>query len=286
MNRRSWPLLVAVALAVFASVDIARAETQVADGQKLNPPASGVVHWTRRSVDSTGTTAGRVDSAVIVYPARIPGTPSLVGGIYRADTSSRAFSMTSDGCLLTSETSPAWGLNTTFWVVSNVTLNAGNGFLSGFYPVSPFHKLQLQVSWTDSAKVSATIDSTVFEIFPVGKISQTADGFDHYMKLDYGVTGTANSDTAFVGYCVGNVNSAFAQTGGKFDIHIPNRINRVGSVGGSLAIYNVSFPLATRQGTDLQADIIGFYIVNRSLGAAAAATNLHNLNISLVAKAN
>ena len=120
MNRRSWPLLVAVALAVFASVDIARAETQVADGQKLNPPASGVVHWTRRSVDSTGTSAGRVDSAVIVYPARIPGTPSLVGGIYRADTSSRVLTMTSSGATVTAdETAPPWGYSWTAGAVND-----------------------------------------------------------------------------------------------------------------------------------------------------------------------
>lgn len=104
MSRRHWPPMVAVVLASLA-VLLAElpAAAQVRDGVKFNPAASGIRTYVRRSVDSTGTTAGKVDSAVLILPAQSMPMLQAVGGMYAADTTGRVLRFDASGNLLSSE---------------------------------------------------------------------------------------------------------------------------------------------------------------------------------------
>jgi len=89
--------LLLAALAVLCGVQVASgAADQVRDGGSFSTPNCQRV-WVRRSVDSTGTSAGRRDSAVIICAPGVMPTPITVGGVYATDTTSRALRMDSNG---------------------------------------------------------------------------------------------------------------------------------------------------------------------------------------------
>jgi len=225
-----------------------------------------------------------VAASVHAQPAGYAGaTRNIVqspdGSYYNTATNQRT---DANGAAMVTDAAPPWSLNTVVWITSNVTIAAQNKYYTAFYPVAPFTKMQLQVSWTDSLKTQASIDSTCFEIFPIGKVSQTSDGFDYFMDLDPG-TATANTDTSFVGYCVGSASSPYFTAECKYDLHSPTQIIRNGD--RVLTAYNVSIPLTTRSGTYLQADVIGFMVRNCNRGSTGI-SNLRGLSIALVEKAN
>ena len=90
----------AAACLLVAGVALA---AQVPDGEKFNVPTSGQWRYVARTVDSTGTKAGRRDSFVYVTPVQYPSIPLTVGGVRRSDTTSFALGMTYEGYLQTSE---------------------------------------------------------------------------------------------------------------------------------------------------------------------------------------
>ena len=108
MSRRSW-LPLAVVLLVMACSAVGWAGDEVRDGAKFNNPATGRVIFVKRWVDSTdtstGVVAGRIDSAVIVFPAKVLPLPLTIGGVVRADTSSKTLTLTSAGSLINDDAS-------------------------------------------------------------------------------------------------------------------------------------------------------------------------------------
>ena len=97
MSRRSWWLLLAAVVCMVASFHSVRAADEVRSGTKFNPAASATRKWVRRTVDSTGTVAGALDSAVLVNPSQNMPVPVTIGGVYLSDTSSRALAMDASG---------------------------------------------------------------------------------------------------------------------------------------------------------------------------------------------
>lgn len=91
-------LLLLAALAVLCGAQAWADADQVRDGADFNTP-NCARHYIRRTVDSTGTKAGRLDSAVVICAPQVMPTPMTVGGVYRPDTTSRALSLDSDGNL-------------------------------------------------------------------------------------------------------------------------------------------------------------------------------------------
>lgn len=92
MIRRNW-LPLAVLMLVMACPAVIWAADEVRDGAKFNNAASGYTGYVR------GVVSGRVDSAVTVLPAVVLPMPMTVGGIVRADTSSKAFTFDASGNL-------------------------------------------------------------------------------------------------------------------------------------------------------------------------------------------
>lgn len=94
--------LLLAALAVLCSVQAFAAADQVRDGDSFNTP-NCQRKYVRRTVDSTGTVAGRMDSAVVICAPNVMPTPLAVGGVYDTDTTSRVLRMTSTGALKTDD---------------------------------------------------------------------------------------------------------------------------------------------------------------------------------------
>lgn len=97
--------LLLAALAVLCGAQMASgAADQVRDGESFNTP-NCVRLYVRRSVDSTGTVAGRKDSAVVVCSPNVMPTPMAVGGTDDSDTTSVVFRFDTSNNLKTSEQS-------------------------------------------------------------------------------------------------------------------------------------------------------------------------------------
>lgn len=89
-------LMMLAALAVLCVVEAFAAADQVRDGESFNTP-NCQRKFVRRTVDSTGTVAGRMDSAVVICAPNVMPTPMTVGGVYDGDTTSRALRMNAGG---------------------------------------------------------------------------------------------------------------------------------------------------------------------------------------------
>ena len=132
-----WTRILPALAALVGFVVVAHAD-QVQDGKKFVPAMSGYNRLVPRTVDSTEAggrvhRAGMVDSSVYVPPPANRPIVETVGGIYRPDTSSRAFTMDNVGNLQTVDGyAPSWGtayfanaVNDTFTVGNSLTATAG-----------------------------------------------------------------------------------------------------------------------------------------------------------------
>lgn len=137
MSRRSWWLLMAAVVVLCASFQSVRAADEVRSGTKFNPAKSGQRVYVRRTVDSTGAggfvhQAGRVDSAVIIGPFQSMPVPVTVGGVYAADTSSRAMNMDGNGNpIVTLSNAPQDYELISANFLSSLFLNAGGTQITG-----------------------------------------------------------------------------------------------------------------------------------------------------------
>lgn len=214
--------------------------------------------------------------------------PSLMGGI-GPDNQVHAVHVGLDSVLYTRSTNRQSDDNTVITVATGLTLSQASGYyLTNFVDLTLFGQLELHVDWADSLKTQASVDSVLFEIIPVGKFSTTADGYDYAINLG-GNSGAA--DTVFAGWVFGSPKNPSMQAGiaPAGCVFQPNYIYRPGPGGGSASsvkfLYASAVPLSTKYGGWICENYMGFLV--RVLSRASnALTNLHSLNIYLVAKAN
>lgn len=243
MSRRLWPRAAAVAgflitLAAFAQGN----PSEVRDGQKFNPAASGQRLYIRRTVDSTEASgfvhqAGRVDSAVIVYPPQVLPVPMLAGGVYRSDTSSRAFHTDNDGTLYTLEEFPLSDQNFIFQNIitdcatcSHLALSYdGTGLLGTSADSSAIldtHRMRLGTLLLDLGIEYTTAVDTTTEIALIVQVrthlsataSDSAGTFPLYMYGQNGLGASAAAiDTAAFGHL--QIGSAGTPWSGEFTVY-------------------------------------------------------------------
>lgn len=123
-------LLLLAALAVLCGAQAWADADQVRDGADFNTP-NCARHYIRRTVDSTGTKAGRIDSAVVICAPQVMPTPMTVGGVYRPDTTSRALSLDANGNIYNQDASRDRDNNLTFANIVALGTPAGTSALAG-----------------------------------------------------------------------------------------------------------------------------------------------------------
>jgi len=125
------------------------------DGEQFNPAASPQWMLVRRTVDSTGTVAGRRDSAVWYGPIMKMPLTLMTGGIYSPDTSARTFRMDNDGNVYVSVINPDKTWNDTLSTgITNLSLATAATGISSIVDLSTYSHVVLLLEW-DAADSSA-----------------------------------------------------------------------------------------------------------------------------------
>jgi hypothetical protein len=192
------------------------------------------------------------------------------------------------------------------WVDSLAAPSGGtlvSSVMTSFVDVSIFNRGFLHLTWTDSLGTGASTDSLAFEVFVVGKMSLTTDGFDYYTDTD---PSGAVTDTLLDGYFVTSPRNPWAQINPSgtqalkrssivYYTKRPDPASALTLTG--IQTYSVMIPLVNKQGVSLLENMMGFLIHNRQknkiiFGSAGANgvvctyNTLHNLTVDIVLKAN
>ena len=176
------------------------------------------------------------------------------------------------------------------------TLAPGAQFQTIFLPVKEFRGGMLQVAWTDTTGASAEQDSVALEFYLEDHLSQSGDGTFFFTDTD---PSTPQLDGFFITSPLNQWagNPALVKSSQVFYNKLTGAAKiATGSPGGTTAdngFYNISIPLATKQGASLLGNNLGLLIVNRSgkavdnaIGKITGSSTIHNLSVALVLKAN
>lgn len=163
---------------------------------------------------STGNHPGSTTSAGLTIPPSFGVQQSLlIGGLIRADSTQKALTMDSNGNLMVSEASPAYGLLYNYPSIINQQLIAGNRDSSAAYPVAGANHIYLYftVLDTSAARISlwsllvtrhqnTSVDSlSSWPDVPLGTngvVASGIGGFRHNAAAD--TIGTMASDSSAV----------------------------------------------------------------------------------------
>lgn len=213
-----------------------------------------------------------------------------IAGISSVDSLNHIARTTSSGYLQTYQMNRMSDDNTIIPVVTGLSLwPASTGgvthpvvYQTGVIDLTLYDKYEVHVDWADTAKTSATIDSTCLEIYAIGKFSTTSDGYDYIIPSQATIN---NGVTTMGGWVVGSPSQAYyASTISNASVHLPTKIVS-GNSATARTFYSVSFPLATNGGSPISENYLSFYVVNRGISDTNA-NLIHSLNIYLVGKAN
>ena len=158
-------MLAALAAVVLAGTVYGEADTR-RDGTKFNPAQSPVRLYLVRTVDSTGTKAGRRDSVAWSNVVGQLPVPQTVGGVYDADTSSRAFRATNEGYLYILDANPPITTAVSSGI-DGVTIAAGGTASSQpeCVDLSAYSKVTLLLSWTTAAAADSDSVQIALKVF-------------------------------------------------------------------------------------------------------------------------
>ena len=183
-------LMTLAALAVLVAT-AAMAADEVRDGDSFNTP-NCVRKYVRRTVDSTGTTAGRLDSAVVTCAPNVMPTPLAVGGVYAGDTTSRVLRLDSDGYLYLQDASRDRDYSLVTTVVEKSSLAGGNAFTTDqAIWFAPYTGAELLVSWNTAA--AADSDSIAIAIYAYA-LTSTSMATANYL-LSHSVNSISDTGT-------------------------------------------------------------------------------------------
>ena len=156
MSRRSWWLLLAAVVCMVASFHSVRAADEVRSGTKFNPAASPIRKFVRRSVDSTGTVAGALDSAVLIQPTQRMPVPVTMGGVYLSDTSSRVFATDNSGNAKVVDASRDRDLDYYATVINSTTADTGAVYYSGIVDLRKYATANIIIHLVPAAADTTT----------------------------------------------------------------------------------------------------------------------------------